>query len=53
MESGDSWASDFLLVLIEPEIVCSVRSKIELLSIQVVIVHIEYKLYLLSQKYIS
>jgi len=39
MESGNSWGSNLLLVLVEPEVVSSVRSQVVLLSVQVIVVH--------------
>ena len=40
VEGVDSWLSDLLLVLVEPEVVRSVAPQIQLISIQVVVVHI-------------
>ena len=39
MESGDSWGSNLLLVLVEPQVVGSVGSQIVLLSVKVIVVH--------------
>jgi len=39
MESGNSWGSNLLLVLVKPEVVSSIRSQVVLLSVQVIVVH--------------
>ena len=44
VEGVDSRASNFLLVLVEPQIMSSVALKVELLSIKIVVVHIYFEL---------
>ena len=42
VEADDTWLSDLLLVLAEPEVMGSVASQVELVPVQVIVVHIYF-----------
>lgn len=53
VEGNDTGSSGLLVIVVEPQVVSSVGTQVKLLSVQVVVPHIYYKLIIYKSNYSS